>query len=48
MKENQKVLVKKFLHAVKSSVMAMDVDTLKEDQIKEMFDAFSALVKECK
>lgn len=46
MEENQKLLTKKFLHAVKNAVMAMDVETLKEDQLSEVFAAFSALVTE--
>lgn len=46
MEENQKLLTKKFLHAAKSAIMAMDIETLKDDQLAEVFATFSALVTE--
>ena len=43
MTDAQKLATKQFLHAVKAAVMAMDVETLKEDQLAAVFNAFKNL-----
>ena len=40
----QKLATKKFLHSVKAAVMAMDVETLKDDQIAAVYNDFVAMV----
>lgn len=42
--EEKKLAVKKFLHSVKSAIMAMDIETLKEEQLISVFDNFVALI----
>lgn len=44
MTDVQKLAVKKFLLSVKGAVMAMDVETLKDDQLAAVFNNFVALV----
>lgn len=45
MTDEQKIAVKKFLHSVKGAVMAMDVETLKDDQLAAVFNDFVALIE---
>ena len=44
MTDTQKLAVKKFLLSVKGAVMAMDVETLKDDQLAAVFNDFVALM----
>ena len=44
MTEEQKLAVKKFLHSVRGAIMAMDVETLKDNQLAEVYSNFVALV----
>lgn len=44
MTDAQKLAVKKFLLSVKGAVMAMDVETLKDDQLAAVFNDFVALM----
>lgn len=44
MTDAQKLATKKFLHSVKAAVMAMDVETLKDDQIAAVYNNFVAIV----
>lgn len=44
MTDAQKLAVKKFLLSVKGAVMAMDVETLKDDQLLVVFNNFVALM----
>lgn len=44
MTDAQKLATKKFLHSVKAAVMAMDVETLKDDQIAAVYNDFVAMV----
>lgn len=44
MTDAQKLAVKKFLLSVKGAVMAMDVETLKDDQLAAVFNSFVTLI----
>ena len=44
MTDAQKLAVKKFLLSVKGAVMAMDIETLKDDQLAAVFNDFVALM----
>lgn len=43
MDERKTIAVKKFLHSVKGAVMAMDVDSLKDEQLNEVYSGFAEL-----
>ena len=43
MTDAQKLATKKFLHSMKAMIMAMDVETLKDDQIAAVYNDFVTL-----
>lgn len=44
MTDEQKLAVKKFLYGVKAAVMTMDIDSMSDSALKEVYDGFLTLM----
>lgn len=44
METNIKLAILKFLHSIKSSIMAMDIETLKEGALSEVYEGFKEVL----